>query len=320
MLLVVAVASLAPVAFAASLASHELSAVSLGEAHAFRHVLETDDRLFLVRYSVVDEPPDGESTYGAAATVLQLVDGATIASAQNPPGEGHRLAAIYQPASDASLVTWADALVFLRLTSSPTLYSPQDVSTAVPTWHTTSSATATADALVSVLPDVLVGVESDDANVTAGSYVTSAGITDAGAVLVELAFPGLIVIAGDAFQTAVVSLGDDVTAIPAPGTVASDLEVTGQASAFTQDVTAAGATFGIPALGVGILLLLLLLVASGALNGWIARRGDGVLHAPGGALLAVAYTGLFPLQVVAGICVTMAVVGSGIVINRWWPR
>ena len=147
-------------------ASHPFDTLSVREAQAYRHVLEDDDRLVLIRYAMSDTPPADESAYSFDAAMLRLVDGSTTLQQLNPPFAGYGLAAFYFSAVDAdTLVPWQSATIQAEIEGNPTLFeSPQFDSTDSSTfvWNSTASVTSTAAELELDLPALLRSIETDD--------------------------------------------------------------------------------------------------------------------------------------------------------------
>ena len=304
------------------IASHPFDTLSVREAQAYRHVLEDDDRLVLIRYAMSDTPPADESAYSFDAAMLRLVDGSTTLQQLNPPFAGYGLVAFYFSAVDAdTLVPWQSATIQAEIEGNPTLFeSPQldstDSSTFV--WNSTASVTSTAAELELDLPALLRSLETDDPDRVATDYVTVGGITLDGGTLIALAFPQLLTIAAGAFQIATASVGSGFDP-PTSAAFASSTQATGQASTWTQDVFAFGSTFGMPPAVAGMVLLM---VIAGVMAYAISKFGGDyrALSLMGGPLLYFgAITGAVPFLAVVSILILVSLAGTGVLIRRILP-
>ena len=304
-------------------ASHPFDTLSVREAQAYRHVLEDDDRLVLIRYAMSDTPPADESAYSFDAAMLRLVDGSTTLQQLNPPLAGYGLVAFYFSAVDAdTLVPWQSATIQAEIEGNPTLFeSPQFDSTDSSTfvWNSTASVTSTAAELELDLPALLRSLETDDPDRVATDYVTVVGeITLDGGTLIALAFPQLLTIAAGAFQIATASVGSGFDP-PTSAAFASSTQATGQASTWTQDVFAFGSTFGMPAAVAGMVLLM---VIAGVMAYAISKFGGDyrALSLMGGPLLYFgAITGTVPFLAVVSILILVSLAGTGVLIRRILP-
>lgn len=229
-----------------ALASHAWDNIVIGQVEVYRHVLENDDRLYLLRYILVEEPPAGESAYGPSGAVLTLFNNSTALLRQTPPSTGYALAAFYQSAATAS--AWNSANLSIVLAGNPTIFSAPQSSTVLSTdtnwtWNSTSTMAETAQELTDDLPAIMLNVESDaPADVyDAGSLVNGSGITDTGAGIVEDAFAPLIAIAPEAFVTSQYVVGTPIP-IPTPGSHAQDVDLAVIADNVLAADVASGAT------------------------------------------------------------------------------
>ena len=303
-------------------ASHPFDTLSVREAQVYRHVLETDDRLVLVRYAMSDTPPADESAYSFDAAVLRLVDGSTTVEQLNPPFAGYGLVAFYFSAADAdTLVPWQSAAIQAEIEGNPTLFeSPQSDSTDASSfvWNSTASVTSTAAELELDLPSLLRSIETDDPDRLTGDYVTVGGITLDGGTVIALAFPQLLTVAAGAFQIATSSVGSGFDP-PTSATFASSTQAAGQSSTWTQDVFAFGATFGMPAAVAGMLMLM---VIAGVMAYLMSKFGGDfrALTLMAGPLLYFgAITGAVPFLAVVSILILVSLAGTGVLIRRILP-
>ncbi len=178
-------------------ASHQYSVIAVYQAEAYRHVLETDDRLFLARYGLTDVPPTGESANGADYAVARVENAGTVYRQARPPVGSYAVFAFYFTAAEtaALAIPWNNVAVEVCLQEDPLVFaSPaESCASSAPasgllTWNSTGSVSATGTELGNDLKRLLQLLETD-AGLTAGTYVTSAGITAAGSILLGLAFP-----------------------------------------------------------------------------------------------------------------------------------
>ena len=303
----------APLAYA----SHSYSTIEVRQVDGYRHVLEENDRLFLVYYILVESTPgQDEEAYGAAGGVLALESGSTVLARQTPPSSGYAVAAFYQEADDA--VTWVSDQVKVVLKGNPLLFDTPQSSQHYTTWNFTQDREGTSTLLESHLPELMKELEDDDSEVEEEDYVQDGKITDLGAGVLTDAFRHLPTVMPGVFISTFLTIAQDV-AIPTPGAHASSVEEEGLDSEFTRDLEALGEAFGIPIGVMGILLLGALLALSSVAMIKLGGSAAPMIIFTGPILLVVALMGPIHLAVVGLITALVFVVGVGLVIQRVVP-
>ena len=304
-------------------ASHGWTTLAVREVHAYRHVLEQDDRLILARYALVERPGESEA-YGPTGAMLRVQDGDAVLRQAHPPFTGYGLAAFYWAAADADLqLPWADVDIQLCFLGSPTLLdSPQghcDTSTNRPDWNELDDLEATAAELGDDVKAVLAALEADDPDVASGQYVGPGGITPAGRDRIDASFPHAAFVAPEVFaisqETATGSFTNTSSSIPDPAALA----IPGPDSPFSVDLANLGAVFGIPFLVMGLGMVVIL--AMGMYQAIAYSRGDrrALLLYPIHILLAGGMIGVPPFMAVIGILVLAAIASFAVLVNRFIP-
>jgi len=162
-------------------------ALQINSVYAYQHCLENNDQLYIVEYTITYTPtnPDENAT---EAYLGRLMDGATELKATAPyaffdEGYGTGVFAIYFPATDPDLPTWASALT-MRLEGNPTLdWGGVPPNTAVSTFDVWSSSTSIATTQAELASRILYladkleqawGINMIDSTGT-GSYLSDYG-------------------------------------------------------------------------------------------------------------------------------------------------
>ena len=305
-------------------ASHGWTTLAVREVHAYRHVLEPDDRLILARYALVERPGESETAYGPTGAMLRVQDGDAVLRQAHPPFTGYGLAAFYWAAADADLqAPWAGASIQVCFHGSPTLLDPPqshcDSSTNRPDWNDQDDLEATAAELGDDVKELLAAMEADDPDVASGQYVGPSGITPAGRDRIDASFPHAAFVAPEVFaisqETATGSFTNTSSSIPDP----TALAIPGPDSAFSVDLANLGAVFGIPFLVMGLGMVVVL--AMGMYQAIAYSRGDrrALLLYPIHILLAGGMIGVPPFMAVIGILVLAAIASFAVLVNRFVP-
>ena len=305
-------------------ASHGWTTLAVREVHAYRHVLELDDRLILGRYALTEQPGDGETAYGPAGAILKVQDGSSVLRQAIPGFTGYGLTAFYWDSSNANdQVPWGDPDVQLCFHASPTLFeSPQshcDTSSNSPEWNAEDDMEATATELGDDLKDLLTALEADDPDVVSREYVAPGGITPEGRAVIDAVFPHAAFVAPEVFQISQAPATGEFTytasSIPDPTAITID----GSESTFSTDLARLGAVFGIPFLVMGMGLIVAL--AMGLYYAILYSGGEprALLLYPFHVLLVGGMIGVPPFMAAIGILVPAATVSFATLVNRFWP-
>jgi len=292
-------------------------AVYVRDVQCYRHAVETDDRLCLIRYEVLEETEEDESEYGREGAVLRFLVGGVLLKEQVPPLAGYALAAFYWPTADAGDVPWGAATAQACLVGNPMLLPSLSSSCmTVQTWNATADTDETAAELVEDLPLMLQKLEQADPSIETRDYVSSGGITPAGQTVIELADARLPQIAPGAFSISQTSAGGSFSA-PTPGPFSASTTAAG--SEWSEGLETAGNDWGLPkiVMGVGFSITMLIVL------GWFIHKMGGDLDVlwvfSGGALLFSGILAAIPFLVSVAICVVIGIIGGGLVIQRIWP-
>ena len=305
-------------------AAHGWSTIAVREVHAYRHVLELDDRLVLVRYALAETPREDEAAYGPTGAVLMVQDGAAVLGQSHPPTSGYGLAAFYWGSSEADAqVPWADSNVQVCIHGNPTLFDPPqshcDTPPNDPDWNGSADLAATAAEIERDIKDILLALEADDPDAAPRQYVQPGGITPAGRDKIDFAFPHIASVAPGAFQISQYTATGDFThmssTIPGP----TSLSVDGPGSAVSAGIANLGNSFGIPFLVMGIGLVVVM--AIGMHMAVVHGGGDprALLLYPFQIILAGGMIGVPPFMAAIGILVLSCMVSFGVLVNRFWP-
>ena len=309
--------------------------ITIEGVRAFQHVIEDNDRLFLIQYSLVAPiatPPAQQLE--ASGALLLLWNGVTLLEAANPPAPGYGLAGFYQAADSSRKAPWRGSGIGVTITENPTQFlDPAENPGPVVVWADSAGVEQTKAPLGLALKQMLVSLEAANPAVSPGDYVGPKGVTASGASIAERAFPFFLSVLPPEDFTISTSNPSQGEAIPTPGTHAQDVESEGRDSTFTVSTLQGLGEVGGLGDGArnfigGLLIFGAVLGAGGfAVFGLSKRvnrsdRGDmGLVILPyiGGCLLIPSLLGMWPLSLVVGIIVLAAVLAGGIFISRFVP-
>ncbi len=306
---IAAVAALGLLLLGAAPAQTAFTRLALFEVEAFRHAFITDDVLLLGTYAA----EGGEA--GPDGLIAQLTDANdAVLVRMNPPLTGHALFALYLPPDTA---TW-EGTYTASIIESPVLNTdPQEV-TAGLTWRDADDTDAAAVVMASRLPALLQGLEREDPDIDAGAYVQGGLITIEGAALVQAAAPALLGRMPALFANTLLREARPEE-LPGAGTTIED---TGASSTVGVDLRALGRVVGMPAVGTGIILWAVLMLAVGALVYYLSylRAVRPVLLAAPLIAFWVASLGLWPAVAVLALVAVQILVATSLLVTRLWPR
>lgn len=302
-------------------ANHSFTIVSIRDVQAYRHLLETDDRLLLVRYALTEIPGPSEDPIGPNGAIIKALDGAILLQQIHPPTVGYALGAFYWDAASSSAVPWLGAGIDVCIEENPTLFaSPQSHCIGSVLWNSTVDLDATKAALESDLPAVMQLLEQDDPDIQTREYITPSGITLLGRTVVEDAFPQLVSIGSGVFTISQSSVGGDfLNPTPVPGSFGDTTASDAANSRFSSDVRDFGEAFGVPFTLSGLIVIVIAFV--GLFFAVRVTGGDRevlVLFA-GPVLLFGGLIGAPPFSAVVALFGLIFILGTAAIINRHWP-
>lgn len=291
----------------------------VNEAECYRHVIESDDTLCLVRYTLVDD----EDVLSINGAFLQLTNATSTLATIFVPIENYGLAAFYFDDDDPNRPTFGDAGVEVLFRPNPFVApagDPSDAKSVDFAITATSGGTfdETLDELLIDVPRMIVRLEKDDPQWEKGNLTNGVGLTEIGKFYVVTAFNLLETLLNPIYNLESEFAGSDHD----PGTtpqLLTDLETAGKASYFSQDWTAMWATFGLNFNGAMILLGMILMVAMVLIVRKLKGSQKAVFTFGWPVLLAVSYAGGFPFEATVLIAIAVFVGGMGLLIKRIIP-
>ena len=299
--------------------SHDWSVISVRDVQAYRHVLELEDRLLLVRYALAQTPTSGEDAYGADASILSARDGTTTLSQLNPT-PAYSLAAFYFPESQSSSVPWLDSGIQACLHASPTIFTtPQSNCDTSVTWNSEADLADTAQEIEDDLPTIMLALEADDPDIAAKAYVWSAGITLVGRDIVEGAFAALIVIAPNAFSIGQTQGSADFTQSTTTIAQPIAINILGSNSTASQDLAQLGQDFGVPYLITGLVAVILFGVGLYFAIKWTGGDTDVTVVFVPAVIMLAGLIGPLPVLAAVGLLVILGTAGGSVLIGRAIP-
>ena len=232
-------------------------------------------------YTVVVEYRMGWDAYTQTDVFVRLVETATVRAERSAPSGTYSLAGVYLTAADVTTlgITYGDRNIVLNALASPNLWAVPADEDVVIMWDLSTTQTATAAVLTTQLQAYLTQLELADPAISSGDYVSVGGITRAGAVVANRAFPRF----QSAIPTAFVSFELDASAPLILTPKVSVITAVEQGRATSTVFITFGAIH--PAAGGFVTFLISLLVAGGM---WVSTKSIPVA---GGGWFVVIFAG-----------------------------
>ena len=201
-------------------------------------------------YTVTATYRTGWGAYAPEDVLVRLKDGATtVVAERSSPATGYTLQGIYLTAAEvtAAGLTWQGGTIEMEALAASTLWASPCGGTCpsqVPnTWHSDATHAALVTTLTARLKSYLSRLEQDDPLVSPGAYVTTTGITAAGATVALNAFSLMQLAIPEAFQNTSFNPATGYT--PSALSVATSLNAAASDTALRAGFTQIGADFGI---------------------------------------------------------------------------
>ena len=294
----------------------------LYESHAFRHVIESNDLLVLVRYKLpkadwqnttyMDNPTCENAKDlsddcwvslkpGVALQTLYAGSG-ELWSVRNLPRIENGISAVYLPPGHS--VPWGDTAVRSCL-DGPSNITPKPQVCASLLWHASATVADTPEVIRPVLVQMVLNLEVE-AKRPRNTYVNIDKITEQGMIFPREAFPAILFLVPKAFISGVSSAFTDY--YPPSGVGALEGQITGQrqTSPFYQNLAiVAREFFGLPVHMVGSLFFFSLALLLGAGLFWATGNPVLGIVVAGMVVLAGSLAGFVPI---AGVFAAVAVI------------
>lgn len=312
--------------------------ISIHEAHAFEHVLETDDLLILVRYELptddwrsadymvdhtcddVDDLDDNCWNSLETGMVLHTLydddrDTGMLSGVRTISRIGHSLSGIYLEAGHG--LTWDDTSYETCVEGSSTTFSPVPNACFTLFWHSSDDLASTSAVIEPYLVQMALNIEEEFPK-TPTTFVNMDKITDEGVRFAREAFPAIMSVVPGAFFAGVDHAFDDFGPDATPTDLESGIETAAQASSVWQSAEdVAGEYFGMSVGTWGSVLTLLVagvVVAAGARITGSAAMGVLVGSTVVGTGLFMDFLPIEPLWVVVAV---MLVLGGSVIFARF---